>query len=113
MLRDPIVVGTDGSATAERAVEKAEELAHALGTPIHVVSVYSSTSAGAWMAAAGGVAITDVAIEDAQIAAEEVVARTRVRLERSGLTVRTHVCCGEPAEMLTSIADSEHAQMIV
>ena len=113
MLRDPIVVGTDGSASAELAVDRAGELAQALATPIHVVSAYSSTPAGAWMAAASGVVVSDVSSEDAQTAAEEVVARTSERLQSRGLTVRTHVCCGEPAQMLTSIADSEHAQMIV
>jgi nucleotide-binding universal stress UspA family protein len=113
MLTDPIVVGTDGSASAERAVERAGELAQALGTPIHVVSVYGSTPAGAWMAAAGGVAVGDVTTEDAQKAAEEVVTRAREQLERRGLSVRTHVCCGDPAQMLTSIADSQHAQMLV
>src|SRR3974390_900715 len=36
MAGPPIVVGTDGSATASKAVEKAGELAAALGVPLPV-----------------------------------------------------------------------------
>jgi nucleotide-binding universal stress UspA family protein len=54
MSSDSIVVGTDGSATAELAVDRAAELARALGAWVHVVTAYSFGSAGAWMGAAAG-----------------------------------------------------------
>lgn len=114
MSNDPIVAGTDGSASAELAVDRAGELADALGVAVHVVSSYAPTSAGAWMAAAGGVAVAEmVTDEQAQASAAEIVARAHDRLEGRGLTVLTHVCSGEPAQALMTIADREHAQMIV
>jgi nucleotide-binding universal stress UspA family protein len=39
--RESIVVGTDGSETAERAVDRAGVLARAFDATVHVVSVYS------------------------------------------------------------------------
>jgi nucleotide-binding universal stress UspA family protein len=114
MPTDPIVVGTDGSHTAELAVQKAAELAVSLGAAVHVVNCYRPVSSGAWMAAAGGVAVSEVvAGEDAKIEADAIVARARQRLASLGVEARTHVCTGEPADALMSIADSEGAQMIV
>ncbi len=115
MTADSIVVGTDGSPTAEVAVDRAGELASALGATVHIVSSYASTTtSGAWMASAGGIAVSElVTAEQAQAGAEEIVARSRERLAARGLEVRTHVCSGEPAQALISIADDERAQMIV
>jgi nucleotide-binding universal stress UspA family protein len=114
MLNDPIVVGTDGSATAQLAVERAGQLAAACGAPVHVVTSYNSVTAGAWMAAAGGVAVGEADLtEHYQEQAEQIVDRAGEALRRQGLTVRTHVCSGDPAEALVMIADDEHAQMIV
>lgn len=114
MSSDPIVVGTDGSATADLAVTKAGELARALGAPLHVVTAYSSHSAGAWMSGAAGVAVLDVADDEhARQAAHAVVDRARGRLQQEGVAVATHVCEGEPAEALLTIAADQQAQMIV
>jgi nucleotide-binding universal stress UspA family protein len=108
------VAGTDGSETAQLAVDRAGELAHALGATVHVVSSYATTSPGAWMAAAGGVAFAELpTAQEAEAQAEAIVARAREHLERRGLSVRTHVCCGDPAEALITIAGDEQAQMIV
>jgi nucleotide-binding universal stress UspA family protein len=114
MSMDPIVVGTDGSPSAERAVDRAGELAGALGVPLHVVNSYSVASSAGWMAAAGGIATGEVySDEDARSAAEEIVARARQRLGEIGIDVRTHVCDIDPAEALMTIATGENAQMIV
>ena len=48
-----------------------------------------------------------------QQAAQEIVDRTSARLKREGIQVVTHVCQGEPAEVLMTVAGEEHAQMIV
>jgi nucleotide-binding universal stress UspA family protein len=114
MSGDPIVAGTDGSASAQLAVDRAGELAQALGAAVHVVTSYAATSPGTWMAAAGGVAVAELGTaEHAQAQAEDIVARARERLEGRGISVRTHVCSGDPAQALVTIADDEHAQMIV
>ncbi|MBV9040052.1 MAG: universal stress protein [Acidimicrobiia bacterium] len=47
-----IVVGTDGSQTAQKAVEQAAELAAATGAEVHLVTAYRSpASVSLWPAA--------------------------------------------------------------
>ena len=113
MSNGPIVAGTDGSATAEVAVDTAGELARALGVQVHVVTAYSSGSLGASMAAAAGMPVPVQDDDNARQAAQEIVDRASVRLKRQGVQVATHVCPGEPAEVLMTIADAGNAQMIV
>lgn len=113
-MTDPIVVGTDGSMRAEGAVDKAGELALALGAVVHIVSSYGPVTAGVALAAAGGVPIPDqLADEDAKARADQIVGRARDRLAARGVDVRTHVCAGDPARALVTIADDESAQMII
>lgn len=113
MSSDPIVAGTDGSTSAELAVDRAGELAKALGACVHVVSAYPSTSAGERMAAAGGIAVVERSDTERAEVAETIVARSRERLTAHGISARTHVCCADPAQALITIAADEHAQMIV
>jgi nucleotide-binding universal stress UspA family protein len=67
--------------------------------------------AAAAMTVPGVVDVVDE--ESARRTAEEIVDRTSARLKRRGIQVATHVCQGAPAEVLMTIADGEHAQMIV
>jgi nucleotide-binding universal stress UspA family protein len=115
MAGQSIVAGTDGSASADRAVDRAGALALALGAKVHVVmSYWDPTSGGAWMAAAGGFAVGETFSDaDAKAAAEKVVARARARLAASGVEAQTHVCSGDPAQALMSVAADEEAEMIV
>ncbi len=115
MVNDPIVVGTDGSVTATRAVEHAGQLARALGADVHVVTTYDTTTAGERLAAAGGVVVTSSlsTLQEAQARAEAIAEAARAQLEPLGITVYTHVCSGEAAETLVTIADDRRAQMIV
>jgi nucleotide-binding universal stress UspA family protein len=114
MSSDPIVAGTDGSATAELAVDRAAELARALGAEVHVVTAYSSDTSGLLIGAAAGMVVPALADEeDLRKAAHEIVDRTSARLKSQGLQVATHVRQGEPADVLITVAGDEHAQMIV
>jgi nucleotide-binding universal stress UspA family protein len=113
MSSDPIVVGTDGSATAEVAVDRAAELARALGAQLHVVTAYSSGSSEVSIAAAAGAVMPASAVDEGAIHAREIVDRTSARFRGEGIQVATHACEGEPAEVLMTIAGEQHAQMIV
>ncbi|HET9721112.1 MAG TPA: universal stress protein [Solirubrobacteraceae bacterium] len=111
----PIVAGTDGSERAERAVARAGELARALGTSVHLVSAYKRVSDSAWVAAGGGMGVAAIT-DDEELArgeAEEIIARSSRRLASQGLTVKGHVCAGDPAQALMSVAENESAGMIV
>jgi nucleotide-binding universal stress UspA family protein len=114
MWRDAIVVGTDGSPTADVAVAQAGALASQLGGEVHVVCSYHTRLAGGWVGSLGGVAVAELtAVEQARAHAEEIVAAVRTRLEALGLRVRTHLSFDEPAHALVAVADSERARMIV
>lgn len=113
MSGDPIVAGTDGSASADIAVDRAGELGKALDACVHVVSAYPSSSAGERMAAAGGVVVAERSETQQARRAETIVAKSRERLEAGGIDVRTHVFCGDPARALVTIAEDQHAQIIV
>jgi nucleotide-binding universal stress UspA family protein len=113
MSSDPIVVGTDGSTSAELAVDRAGELGEALDACVHVVSAYSATSPGEWMAAAGGIAIVEWTDTERAQFAETIVAKSRDRLTARRTNVRTHVCSGNAVQALVGIAADEHAQTIV
>ncbi len=97
MSRNPIIVGTDGSPTADLAVEKAGELAQALGAPVNVVCVPSALPGH----------------DSPQTTAQQIVAEAGDRLRGQGITVQTHVPEGDAAPALVAVADQEHAQMIV
>jgi nucleotide-binding universal stress UspA family protein len=114
MSTAPIVVGTDGSVTADRAVDKAVELAAALGAPLHVIMSYNTVTSIAALAIAGGIA-ADPVTADAELRshAEGVVARAAGRLERIGVKITPGVWAGDPADALIATAADVGAQMIV
>lgn len=110
-----IVAGTDGSATAERAVARAGQLAQALGATVHLVSAYKRIADSAWLAAGTGMGVGDFPHDEelARGEAEEIVARSGRQLEDKGVSVRGHVCAGDPAQALMAVAENESAGMIV
>ena len=69
-----VVVGTDGSPTAEKAVEMAAGLARPLGAHLHIVTAYKAGVSG--IAGASGVALVDSGAGHA--VAEEVSASRRL-----------------------------------
>lgn len=115
MAAGPIVVGTDGSERAERAVDRAGELAKGLGVKVHIVSGYSEGSDGALNApTARGVQAAHVHKEAGQrTRARHYADRAQQRLAQVGVESETHVWPGEPADALVQIADEQDAQMII
>ncbi len=98
MSSDPIVAGTDGSPRAERAVDKAAELAQAMGVAVHVVCVPGEITAPEW---------------PARITAQQIVADAAERLQARGVTAHTHLPKGDASLSLIAVAQQENAQMIV
>jgi nucleotide-binding universal stress UspA family protein len=114
MATPSIVAGTDGSATAERAVDHAGRLALALGATVHVVNCYRDAPATSWMAAANGFAVGEhFSEEEARAEAEKIVRASAERLAAQGVQALGHVCGGDPADALISVAADEKAEMIV
>jgi nucleotide-binding universal stress UspA family protein len=113
-----IVVGTDGSGRAAKAVEQAADLAKVCDATLHLVRAYKGveqTMASA-MAAGSMVAtppeLGDVAKEesDAVRVALEAEAAT---LREQGITVDVHPQPGSPVPVLLEVAAAVHADVIV
>src|SRR5947209_19623694 len=102
MQHGTIVVGTDGSETADQAVDRAGALARALGVTVHVVSGYKANASQ--MAARS---------DEDRTRAQQHVELAQRRLADSGVQSETHIWAGNPAEALLTTADEQGAQMIV
>jgi nucleotide-binding universal stress UspA family protein len=108
-----IVVGTDGSDTAKKAVSAAVELARAVGASIELVSAYEPVPAHRlreesreapgdlqWMV--NPREDVDATLRDA---AEEV--------EEAGVAVRIYAREGDPADAILDVAEERGADLIV
>ncbi|MBV9292727.1 MAG: universal stress protein [Frankiales bacterium] len=111
-----IVVGTDGSSSAENAVDVAGELGRLCGAQVHVVTAYrpvrSAVLAGVG-AMGGSVAAPAWLGDDERVAAEEVVRRAGERLARTGVSANPVARLGEPADALLSLAEELGADLLV
>ena len=91
-MGESIVVGTDGSATAKRAVAEAARLAKALDAQLHVVSAYGLQE-DEWVNATLSEAADGVGEHEVE--------------------VTTHAVRAEPADALLEVAEQVGASMIV
>ncbi len=111
-----IVVGTDGSDSANKAVSQAAELAEAGGGTLHIVHAYQSMNVGllAMNATSGGPTI-DIEGVNASISntADAVCARAAEAVKRDGMNVETHTVPGDPCDALISVAEQVHADLLV
>ena len=110
-MNDAIVVGTDGSETAARAVERAAALATGLGCPMHVVSAYepvSDTELRRERAAAHDERVAFHRQEEV----DEVLERVAEQLN-GNLDVHYHARVGDPARAILDVARDAGAQLIV
>jgi nucleotide-binding universal stress UspA family protein len=103
-----IIVGTDGSSTAEHAVDVAGELAQRVGAQLHVLPAYRPVrySMLAGVGALGGSAPPPAWFgDDERVAAEEVVRRAGERLAQVGISADTVARLGELADALLSFPE--------
>jgi nucleotide-binding universal stress UspA family protein len=102
-----IVVGTDGSAGAEAAVQKVIDLARGSGATVHVVCAYPGRST---LERIGLTAKTDPV--NMRGVAADVVARDERRFREAGFAVEKHVQEGDPAHTLIDVAEEASADLI-
>ena len=108
-----ILVGTDTSPRAGRAVEHAADLAKALGADLHVVSVYERTP-GIVVAAIEAPVIDDTEWVLAGLAeVEQNLATIERDLRARGVNVMTHVRAGDPSKAILDAAADTKAELIV
>ena len=115
---DLIAVGTDGSATADKAVEFAIDLASRHQAELVVLSAYSSqprVSASAAMAAAfvpTGPIEPEWNPQEAERVGE-LLAFAKHRAEQRGVACRTASREGDPADVLVELAEHHGADLLV
>lgn len=112
-MGEAIVVGTDGSETAGRAVTEAARLAKGLGAELHIVTGRRNTQ-GALVAASpdvAGMMMTAAPEDEAYI--RSIVEQASAAVRSDGLVVKTHAAELEPADALIKVAASVGASMIV
>ncbi|MFN8215795.1 MAG: universal stress protein [Solirubrobacterales bacterium] len=100
-----LVVGYDGSACGEAALDAALEIAHKLSEPIVVVFGYAPP--GTW---GGEIAEHEEAIEEL---GEKVTAQARSHAAADGLEVEVELVAQRAAEALMEVAERRDARMIV
>lgn len=106
-----IVVGTDGSETAGLAVEKAAELASLCGGRVHLVCAFRSPMNIAAMAPeAAAFSPSDA---DLREHTKTILDHAADQVRRRGVEVETHVTAGSPADAIISVAESQHADLVV
>jgi nucleotide-binding universal stress UspA family protein len=114
MRYSTIVVGTDGSEYALKAVEQAAEIAAALSARLIVVCAYHPLTAkeqSILAAAVGPTSMYQVAGTDA---AEEALAAARQRAVDTGASdVRATMVKGDPGQALLTVAKDQAADLIV
>jgi nucleotide-binding universal stress UspA family protein len=108
---DSIVVGTDGSDTAKRAVAEAIRLALALEGAVHIVSGYSPLRGARVRGAPEGVAEVASPLPDSEVRAilEEASASARM----AGAQVETHAVAKDGSDALLEVASDVQATLIV
>jgi nucleotide-binding universal stress UspA family protein len=107
----PIVVGTDGSDSAGRAVQEAARIALALGAELHLVYAFEPMVGAHISGAPTGAAAIWQPLPDHEV--ETVLGSAAVLVRQEGLEVRTHSSEANPADALIEVADQIDAQMIV
>src|SRR5947209_3937539 len=107
-----IIVGTDGSATADKAVETAAGLARQLGAELHIVTAYQASAGGVGAASGAALADSGVAAGLHSEAAKQIAAKA-AETWGEGLTTDSHAVPGHAADAVLSAADNLSADLIV
>ena len=110
-MDDSIVVGTDGSETANRAVAEAVRLAKALGAQVHIVSAFEPLRGAHVTGAPAGAAKVWQPLPDDKV--EGILSQAAANVRLAGVDVQTHAVREDPADALISVADEVGATMIV
>jgi nucleotide-binding universal stress UspA family protein len=107
-----VVVGTDGSPTADKAVEAAAELARSWGSELHIVTAFRSPRSG--MGSATGVELVDSGAGHA-LAEEGAVAVGQAAIERfgDGIAAEAHAAQGNADDVVLATAAEVGADLIV
>ena len=104
-----VVVGTDGSPRAGRAVQEAIDIAKSEGASLHVVAAFGQHET-LWQEIESSARVETV---DLRGVAEGVAAREGEKAQEQGVPVDWSASEGDPAEVICQVAADEDADLIV
>jgi len=108
-----IVVGTDGSETAHRAVEQAVTLAASLGARLEIVSAYEPVSSQRGRQERQEVAPDMTWTLNAREDVEATLRSAMEVAEQAGVPATTYARQGDPADAILDVAEERRADLIV
>ena len=108
-----IVVGTDGSSTAQEAVRQATELARALGAKVYLVSAYEPVPEGRLRDERQQVPDDLQWMVNPREDVEQTLEDGAGSLKDSGIEVETMAREGDPADAILDVAEEKDADLIV
>ena len=97
-----IAVATDGSDTAQRAVNAAFDLAQRFGAAVVILTAYRAGASG-----------SDSWASTSAVQAERVLAEAEEAAAARGLTVSSAMSEGDPGEVLVALAERHDADLVV
>lgn len=106
-----IVIGTDGSETADRALTRALEMARLTGARLYVVSAYAPAATRV----AGGAPATEAAewSVGSDFEVEGVLDRAMTRARTDGVEIEVRGPKGDPADAILAVAGETGADLII
>jgi nucleotide-binding universal stress UspA family protein len=110
-MAERIVVGTDGSDSAQLAVDEAVRLAQSLGGELHLVAAFEPLRGVKIAGAPEGAAKVWAPLPDAQV--EAILSQASAAVRMRNVPVKTYALEGDPADALLRIADEVEASLIV
>lgn len=114
MSIERIVIGIDGSDSAEKAYEQALELAQATGASLEIVSAYEQMSAAKLERLKSEIPDPDFAhLVSPGAQSERVVEQAATKATKAGVKSKTWVQPGDPASVLIDVAAETGADLIV
>jgi nucleotide-binding universal stress UspA family protein len=107
-MYDHILVATDGSEPAARAVDHAVSLAREHGATVHAISVVDTGRYGE-----PALSSSELVIGDLEDRANEVLAAIRDRCEADGIEIVTKCMHGNPNDEIVAYSDAIDADILV
>jgi nucleotide-binding universal stress UspA family protein len=110
-----ILLGTDGSETAAKALETAIAIAKQNGSTLHIVNAYRSSSGSGPVVLVGAQVPLDDALEHAvgAEASERLLADVSATASAAGIEVNTHSVNAAPDDAVIDLAVELSANLIV
>ena len=107
-----IVVGTDGSETAEKAVGQAMELAKVHGATLHVVTAFQPVSSEGFQSSRG-VPAEFSSSASPRDAVDALLGEIAHLATEAAIPFETYARMGDPADALLDVAEERDADLIV